>query len=146
MKPLAQEDWLTLGLREEALWWFDQQEGRLVSILPHVWEQALQPGSEASSEEMDLALRIRRDPARYLRILFPSGQDLEDARAFVPTILSSVVQRTLQGVLDGPRAMDRFRSLLARHPEELSRWQAFRAARLKHRIQEWLREQGLRRP
>lgn len=143
---MTQEDWLMLGLREEALWWFDREEGRLVSLSPQVWEQALQPGSEASPApgEMGLALRIRRDPARYVRISLPPGQDLEDAREFVPTVLSSVVQRTLRGVLDGPRAMDRFRSLLARHPEELSRWQAFRAARLKHRVQEWLSEQGLR--
>ena len=145
---MAQGDWITLGLREEALWWFDRDEGRLVHLPPQVWEQAAQEGLEgsAASEEMDLALRIRREPARYLRIPFPPGQDLEDAREFVPTVLSSVVQRTLRGVLGGPRAMDRFRSLLAQHPEELARWQAFRAARLRHRIEEWLREQGLRRP
>jgi hypothetical protein len=143
---MAHEDWVALGLREEALWWFDREEGRLVSLLPQVWEQAAQMGPEDSpaSGDMALAFRIRRNPARYLRIPFPPEQDLEDAREFVPTILSSVVQRTLQGVLNGPRAMDRFRSLLARHPEELARWQAFRAARLRDRIQEWLREQGLR--
>lgn len=145
---MAQEDWVMLGLREEALWWFDREEGRLVSLLPRVWEQAAHGGPElsAAGEEVSLALRIRRDPIRYLRIPLPPEQELEDAREFVPTVLSSVVQRTLQGVLGSPRAMDRFRSLLAQHPEELSRWRMFRAARLRDRIQEWLREQGLPRP
>lgn len=142
---MAQEDWVMLGLREEALWWFDREEGRLVSLLPRVWEQAAHGGPEASAagEEIALALRIHRDPTRYLRIPLPPEQELEDAREFVPTVLSSVVQRTLQGVLGSRRAMDRFRSLLAQHPEELSRWRVFRAARLRDRIQEWLREQGL---
>ncbi|MGC8839359.1 MAG: UPF0158 family protein [Anaerolineae bacterium] len=145
---MTQGEWNALGFREEALWWFDREEGRLVGLSSQAWEQAAQVGPESSpaSEEVLLALRIRRDPARYLRIPLPPEQDLKDAREFVPTVLSAVVQRTLQGVLDGPRAMDRFRSLLARHPEELARWQAFRAARLKERIQEWLREQGSRYP
>lgn len=144
---MVQDEWMTLGQEEEALWWLDRQSGHLVRVSPQDWEQAAQGAPEGGElpEGLSLALRIREDPDRYMRVPLSPEQDLADAREFVSTVLSSVVQRRLQGVLDGPRAMDRFRALLTRHPEELARWQAFRAARLRQRIQEWLGEQGVHR-
>ena len=144
-----EDEWMTLARNEDAAWWFDKETGDLVGISGTDWEQALQSGAAATGElqSPDLALmrQIQAQPERYQQVPLSPEQEIADARAFVPTVLSSLVQRKLDGVLVGPRAMGRFRSMLARHPEELARWQSFRAGRLRTRIQEWLHEAGLRR-
>jgi len=144
---MVQNEWMTLARDEAAIWWFDRETRRLVSVPTRDWEQVSQLPADASpaiqGAAVSLASQIRGHPARYQRIPLSAEQELVDAQAFVPTVLSSVVQRNLEGVLVGSRAMDRFRTLLARHPDELARWQLFRAARLQTRIREWLREEGL---
>ncbi|MGQ9586309.1 MAG: UPF0158 family protein [Anaerolineae bacterium] len=144
-----QDEWMALARDEEALWWLDKETGEWVSVSPRDWDQAsrfpLDDLTTSLGTGVDLARRIQSAPARFQRVPLSAEQELADARAFVPTVLSSVVQRRLEGVLEAPRAMERFRALLARHPDELARWQSFRAARLKTRMEEWLREEGLHR-
>lgn len=138
---MMEDQWMALARDEEAIWFHDKEKGGLVSIPPAEWAQT-EEGGAPQGVEANLAREVRANPSRYQRIPLSPEQELADARAFVPTILSGVVQRKLEGVLSSPRALDRFRRLLARYPDELARWRTFRAARLERRIQEWLHEQG----
>jgi hypothetical protein len=141
---------MALSEEEDATWWLDRETGKLISVSRETWEQAAQFGEDDESRgffgrDAAIAEQIRAHPERYEKIPLPLEQEVADARAFISTVLSSVVQRRLNGVLDGPRPMDRFRATLARYPEELARWQAYRAAKLKTRIQEWGHGQGFQR-
>ncbi|NLE76484.1 MAG: hypothetical protein GX605_07000 [Chloroflexi bacterium] len=138
-------EWRAVLDRDEAAtWWLDRETGALFPIPRDDWEAIARlegaPAAPPSSPAMALALQVQAQPKRYLQAPLTAEQELADGRAFVSSVLSAVVQRQLQGVLEGPRPMERLRALLARHPHELARWQTFRALRLRQRIQRWLDE------
>lgn len=96
------------------------------------------------AEEAILLERAEACLARYLRV--PSAdsregyQDMED---FTVTVSNPRLHELLETVLAGKRPFRRFKDALIRYPEERERWFEFSNQRLRERIDDWLREEGI---
>ena len=81
---------------------------------------------------------------RYRLVPFvESGTSYQDMVDFTETIGDSHLAELLAVALDGKGAFRRFKDVLTRHSEERTRWFAYRSARLRVRIDEWLKDEGL---
>ena len=77
--------------------------------------------------------------ARYIRVPRDESRDAyRDMEAFVPTVDDGSLQAQPWRAIEGRGAFRRFRDVLADHPHERDRWFAFKEARLRERVLDWL--------
>jgi hypothetical protein len=69
--------------------------------------------------------------------------EYRDMESFIPTVDNSKLQGELWRVIRGAGAFRRFRDVLAAHPDERTRWLAYKDNRVQTRINEWLANIGL---
>jgi hypothetical protein len=67
-------------------------------------------------------------------------QDMVD---FVDTVEDPVLQKLLEVAIDGQGAFRRFRTVLYDYPEEREQWFAFKEARTRRRVLDWLASEGI---
>jgi hypothetical protein len=81
---------------------------------------------------------------RYLAIPdADTREDYGDMEEFIETVEDERVQQRLWRAIDGRGAFRRFRDAIFDHEEERARWFAFRDARRRERILEWLADEGI---
>ncbi len=72
-----------------------------------------------------------------------SGEGYRDMEDFIDTVQDRRLQNHLWGAIRGRGAFRRFKDVLLNHPAEQERWFAFRDARLRQRVIEWLEEEEI---
>jgi len=92
---------------------------------------------ELSEEEIDAGLAagdlVRIEP-------LPSSEEYEWMVEFADSVADPRLWELLDVALDGRGAFRRFKNVLLNYLEERERWFAFRDARLREAMQEWLEE------
>jgi len=63
--------------------------------------------------------------------------------AFIETVASPHLQELLEVAINGRGAFGRFKDVLVRYPDERERWFAFKDARMRERVREWLMDEGI---
>jgi hypothetical protein len=119
---------------EEAEWAAAFEAALQQSTLPD-WEHAV-------LREVDLVERFFDE--RYLRV--PSADSTEsfsDMEAFVETVRSARWRDRLWRALSGRRPFRAFKDALIEAPPERERWFQFKQARMRERIVDWLRSEGV---
>ena len=66
-----------------------------------------------------------------------------DMEAFIETVADQRLQSRLWDAIDGRGAFRRFKNALLDDAYERERWFAFKSARLRERIVDWLRSEGI---
>lgn len=81
---------------------------------------------------------------RYITIPRDETHDAyRDMGEFILTVRSKRLQERLWEAISGRGAFSRFKSVLSAQPEERERWFAFKDARVRERIIEWLESEGI---
>lgn len=81
---------------------------------------------------------------RYIRVEpEESGAAYRDMEEYIETVTGGRLQDRLWRAIRGRGAFRRFKDALLDHPAERERWFQFRNARLRERITEWLRDEGI---
>lgn len=81
---------------------------------------------------------------RYFR--FPdasSREGYQDMAAFTEELKDEDLKEKLQIALDGKGAFRRFKDVVLRYPEKREEWFKFKDNRIKERLMEWMKENGL---
>lgn len=96
-------------------------------------------------EDLLLAHKIESDvDERYLRVeADDSSEGYRDMEEFAATVTDQRLRDRMEMALDGRGAFRRFKNVLATSTEERERWFAFKSARLRERIVEWLHAEGI---
>lgn len=82
--------------------------------------------------------------SRYLQLpRFDSRAGYRDMEDFIETVQRERLQTRLRRAIDGRGAFRRFNDELFANPDEEQRWYAFRDARLRQRVLDWLDEEGI---
>jgi hypothetical protein len=90
------------------------------------------------------AARVELEPGRYLAV--PRGDSHEgfrDMEAFLETVSKEALGAQLAYALRGRHPFRAFKDVLAGSPQERERWFAFRDARVRQRVLEWLESEGI---
>jgi hypothetical protein len=103
--------------------------------------------SNVGDEEPDvLEARVEAGlGTRYLAV--PSSEPSEgygDMEDFIGTVGDPTLRAMLVVAIQGAGAFRRFKDVLLTFPEERERWFAFRDARTKERLEEWLEEEDVK--
>jgi hypothetical protein len=72
-----------------------------------------------------------------------SHEGYRDMEAFIETVGDQRMQNRLRKAIDGRGAFRRFKEVLLDQPPERERWFAFKSARLRERIVDWLRSEDI---
>ena len=87
---------------------------------------------------------VRTQPTRYLPIeTVPSRIQYQWVEDFIRTIKDEELLLRLQAAANGKGAFRRFKDILQTEPEERRRWFEMRDEKMRDRIGDWIREQGL---
>ena len=92
---------------------------------------------EASEVEDGLGSRFIEVPEAGSR------EGYRDMEAFIETVESPHFQELLEVAINGRGAFGRFKDVLVRYPDERERWFAFKDARMRERVCEWLADEGI---
>lgn len=83
-------------------------------------------------------------PTRYLALPRPDSRaGYHDMERFIETVESEHLRERLWKAIDGRGAFRRFKDELFEYPAEQQRWFAFRDARLRQRVLDWLAEESI---
>jgi len=95
---------------------------------------------EPSEEDIDALLE-----AGHLIHVEPLGSRVEYGwmAEFTETVRNARLRDRLEVALDGRGAFRRFKNVLLDHPAERERWFAFRDARVREAVREWLTGEGI---
>ena len=87
----------------------------------------------------DLTDQIEKDRDRYLYIPKPKPDQIKkDMKDFIDEVTEPQMARLLPVAMESPNAVFACRSVLAKNPEELARWEEFRKSRTLIRIRQWM--------
>lgn len=154
----------------EKPYYFDTQTGQVIVITGWHEEQAMQFDTPGEIEEPDLRLawyRLWQDgeigeelpeaeletmaqqAQAYLDRFIPvptadSHESYQDMVDFVDTVADAHLRQLLEVALHGSGAFRRFKDVLLGYPEERERWFAFNDRRLRERVDDWLRQEGIK--
>jgi hypothetical protein len=120
--------------------------GRLESETGEIWS------AEAEGLDVGEGLRLGEDepadfedPDRWLWIdCVGSGAAYRDMADFAATVTDPVLADRLEVALDGRGAFRRFKDVLDRDPDELTRWHVFFGDRRRGRARAWLAMHALK--
>ncbi len=157
------EDAFISGSGYEHEWWLDKQTGRVILINDEARRYADGSSDVAKApkwmgEMIEDAKSIMRAfgelpdegddaPVEWGRFVRIPGDDshgaFEDMEEFIGTVKSDRVYDALARALRGSRPFRRFKDALGDYPRVEEQWYAFRDQRLRERIKEWAREEGV---
>jgi hypothetical protein len=87
---------------------------------------------------------VRADPQRYVPIeAIPSRIQYQWLDEFIRSIEEGDVRTRMEAAINGKGAFRRFKDILLTLPDERRRWFEYRDQMMRHRIVEWIREQGI---
>lgn len=72
-----------------------------------------------------------------------SYEDYDDMESFVYTVTDPRLANELEYAIRGRGAFRRFKDILARHPQVEAAWYAFKDARIRARVRDWLEAYGI---
>jgi hypothetical protein len=102
--------------------------------LPQWMREAVEQAAEVEAGYSTRYIAVPRAESR------DGYQDMED---FIPTVRDQRLQDRLWRAIRGRGAFRRFKDVLADHPPEQEIWFAFRDARLRQRVLDWLAEEDI---
>ena len=83
-------------------------------------------------------------PDRYIAVPRAESRDgYGDMEEFIETVQAESLQDRLWRAIDGRGAFRSFKNVLEDYPREQERWFAFRDARARQRVLDWLAEEGI---
>jgi hypothetical protein len=96
-------------------------------------------------EAVEEAARVQAGyGTRYIAVPRAESRDgYQDMEEFIPTVRDQRLQDRLWRAIRGRGAFRRFKDVLADRPREERAWFAFRDARLRQRVLDWLEEEGI---
>ena len=81
---------------------------------------------------------------RYIAVPRAESHDgYDDMEEFIETVQAESPRDRLWRAIDGRGAFRRFKDVLEDYPRERERWFAFRDARVRQRVLDWLAEEGI---
>lgn len=87
---------------------------------------------------------VRCQTTRYVAVeTVPSRIQYQWLDEFIATVDNEALRERFQAAANGKGAFRRFKDILLSIPEERRRWFEFRDQRMRERIVEWVREQGI---
>jgi hypothetical protein len=117
------------------------------------WEQAFEAALadwDLPDWQRDLVREADRGEAgfgkRYIRVpQADSHEGYADMEAFIETVTHERLAERLSRAThsEGRGAFRRFKDVLLDYPDERERWFAFRDARQRERVVQWLRDEGI---
>jgi hypothetical protein len=152
----------------EMRWFLDRETGAVLFVtgemqrqLDRIYED-LGREEPLSAEDLDAALAERNvrdwecdalqeanqiaadDGTRFLPLPHhDSRAGYRDMEEFIETLPPGYLQDQLRRAIRGRGAFRRFKDALLEAPDEQQRWFAFRDARLRARVLDWLAEEGI---
>jgi hypothetical protein len=152
----------------EIRWFLDRETGEVIPVtdetqreLEHLYED-LDRQDPLSAEELDAALAEHPsynsepetlheanlieadDGTRFLPLPHHDSRvGYRDMEEFIETLLPGYLQDQLWRAIRGCGAFRRFKDVLLEAPDQEQRWFAFRDARLRARVLDWLTEEGI---
>lgn len=112
-------------------WYLLWREGEL-------GEELLEAEEVANYEQVETHLR------RYLSVPTADSQEsYQDMVDFIDTVADAHLRQLLEVALTGQGAFRRFKDVLLGYPQERERWFVFRDGRLRERVDDWLRQEGI---
>jgi uncharacterized protein UPF0158 len=144
----------------EHQYWLDKQTGEVIAFDEETARQLAAGDDLANAPEwqrgmIEGARRVLQaygelpgigpgDVARYVQIPgIESSEAYQDMADFAETVADSRLRELLAVALDGRGAFRRFKDVLVGCPAERERWFEFRDQRLRERIKDWAREEGV---
>jgi hypothetical protein len=96
-------------------------------------------------EDVDeLRDEIELQPARYLYVPKPDPMQPElDLSDFIYAVPDAHLKDLLSVAYEGTNRLSGCRSILAKHPEELQRWEKWRQDAVRERVRRWLAANNL---
>jgi hypothetical protein len=96
-------------------------------------------------EALEEAHRVDTDTgSRYLPVPpVDSRAGFLDMRDFIGSVGHDGLRARLEGAIHGKGSFRRFKDFLARNPDEQERWHAFKDARVRQRVLDWLEAEGI---
>ena len=87
---------------------------------------------------------VRGDPNRFIAIeAVPSRIQYQWLADFIGTVGEGEARTRMEAAINGKGAFRRFKDILLTLPDERRRWFEYRDQMMRHRIVEWIREQGI---
>ena len=87
---------------------------------------------------------VRGDPQRYVPVeAIPSRIQYQWLDEFIHSIEEGETRTRMEAAINGKGAFRRFKDILLTLPDERRRWFEYRDQMMRHRIVEWIREQGV---
>jgi hypothetical protein len=87
---------------------------------------------------------VRADPQRYVPVeAIPSRIQYQWLDEFIHAIEEGDTRTRMEAAINGKGAFRRFKDILLTLPDERRRWFEYRDQMMRHRIVEWIREQGI---
>jgi hypothetical protein len=81
---------------------------------------------------------------RFIEIPLPDTRNgYQDMELFIETVENPAFQERLSSAIHGRGAFGRFKDALFGDPDERERWFAFKEARVRERVLEWLADEGI---
>ncbi|MBC7098117.1 hypothetical protein H5T52_03225 [Candidatus Bipolaricaulota bacterium] len=109
------------------------------------WEETKKglPGWEKPLAGLVEAIVLEEDP-RWINVPFvPTHEVYELMANFAKSLEDEHLGELLDVALDGPGAFRRFKDVLARYPEQLERWYAFKSSYFERKARDWLEGLGI---
>lgn len=126
----------------ELAWAFEDQD--------HLYYLDLDTGEVLSNhgdeDPEELASRVEAGlGTRYLAVgSSEPGEGYQDMADFIEVVRDPTLRAMLVVAIQGAGAFRRFKDVLLTYPEERERWFAFRDARIKERLEDWLKDEGVK--
>lgn len=109
-----------------------------------LWEEGTTGDGVADADVAAVQASVDDYLGRFLIVpAMKTGAAFADMEEFAETVQDEHVHSLLAMALDGPGAFRRFKDVLLNYPDERQRWFDFRDARMRQRVEEWLREKGV---
>ena len=82
---------------------------------------------------------IELQPNRFLYVPKPDPEQVEfDLGDFIPTVADAHLKDILSMAFESPNKLAACKGLLAKHGDELQRWEKFRQDAVRERVRRWL--------
>ena len=134
-------------------YFLDRKTGEVVAVPEELlraaqyedWEERKQdlPEWEHALAKVVEGIVLGEDP-RWIRVpSVPTHEVYELMVEFAESVEDRHLGELLEVALDGPGAFRRFKDVLARYPDQLDRWYAFKRSYFEREIADWLESLGI---
>lgn len=97
-----------------------------------------------TTELLQFKEKIEKEPSRYVPLSkTPSEEKYRDLELFIQVIKDKKLQERLRLLLQGGNPVRSYLDAVNAHPQAKESWRQFKTARIKKRIENFLKENGL---